>query len=149
MNLLKKYFNFDLNTQKNHKIMTVAYAVAIIFAFVVSLSNNNDVSASVSRNDISRQLAEEAALTADISEDISESSPVYSDNSVSNIRNLFEKVISESVEKIVEQEIIVQKGDSFISILGDLGLGYNESYQLSQVETSAWVTTNLISYHKS
>ena len=143
MNLLKKYFNFDLNTQKNHKIMTVAYAVAIIFAFVVSLSNNNDVSASVSRNDISRQLAEEAALTADISEDISESSPVYSDNSISNIRNLFEKVISESVEKIVEQEIIVQKGDSFISILGDLGLGYNESYQLSQVLKKVYNPSNL------
>ena len=143
MNLLKKYFNFDLNTQKNHKIMTVAYAVAIIFAFVVSLSNNNDVSASVSRNDISRQLAEEAALTADISEDISESSPVYSDNSISNIRNLFEKVISESVEKIVEQEIIVQKGDSFISILGDLGLGYNESYQLSQVLKKVYNPANL------
>ena len=89
--MLKKYFNFDLNTQKNHKIMTVAYAVAIIFAFVVSLSNNNDVSASVSRNDISRQLAEEAALTADISEDISESSPVYSDHSISNLRTLFDK----------------------------------------------------------
>ena len=143
MKPLKKYFNFDFNTQKNHKIMTVAYAVAIIFAFVVSLSNNNNVSASVSRDDLSRDLAEEVTLAAETTEENPETSPVYSDNAVGNIRSLFEKVISESVEKTIEKEIIVQKGDSFISILNDLGLGYTESHRIYQVLKKVYNPTSL------
>ena len=109
MKSLKKYFNFDFNTQKNHKIMTVAYAVAIIFAFVVSLSNNNNVNASVSRDNLSRDLAEEVTLAAETTEETPETSPAYSDNAVGNIRSLFEKVISESVEKTIEKGYFDEK----------------------------------------
>lgn len=138
MNLLNK-FNFDINTQRNHKIMTVAYAVAIFFAFVVSLSNNNSVNASVSKKD------PVIAMTADLSYEppTDATSSLYEGNAVDNIKNLFEKVINESVEKVVQNEIIVEKGDTFISILNNLGLGYTESHELYRIMKKVYNPANL------
>ena len=65
--LVKSYFsqvNFlrSKNIYRNkNKVMTIGYIVAIFVAFVLSLSNNNDVNASITKDDtISYTLLENA-----------------------------------------------------------------------------------------
>lgn len=139
MILLNKYFSFNINTQKNHKIMTVAYAIAIVFAFIVSLANNNNVSASVSQKEIINNMVPEMSEM----QEYDATDNLYKDNAVENIKNLFEKVINESVEKIVENEVTVEKGDTFISILNNLGLGYSESHELYRILKKVYNPANL------
>lgn len=123
MDVLKKYFRIKLKSKNKHKALTVIYAIAITFAFIMSLTNNNDVSASVSKNDSLNYLT----LESQISNNMDEHDTIYPANSVENIRSLFEMVNYVEAEKEIEREVEVARGDTFISILGDLGLGRKEA----------------------
>ena len=114
----KDYLKFDLKQKNKHKVITLGYAVAIIFAFVLSLTNNNYVEASVSKSErLDYQLIEN-----NIAENLSDPESVYPSASIDNINGLFSMVSSLVREKDVQKNIEVQKGDTLISVLTDLGL---------------------------
>ena len=125
--------------------MPVAYGSAVILAFVLSLSNNNNVRASISRNNYSYDLMEdsseelmellesqESSLNNMPEEEYSPKQEAdASENSL--FRNVLNKVIAPSVEKTVQSEVTVQKGDSFISILNNQGLKISDAHHLYNV----------------
>lgn len=123
--VLKKLIN-SIKPKHKHRVVTLGYAVAITFAFILSLTNNNDVSASVSTTDKTDYLM----LENTISESIEEPASLYPSERIGNIRSLFDMVNSYQREKEIEKLITVAKGDTFISILNNLGLGYDEAHNL-------------------
>lgn len=110
----------NINHKNKHRIIAVGYAVAVAFAFILSLTNNNDVNASISPNERFDYLMLENA----ISTGMVDTSSVYPQSSVENIKSLFEMVNYKEKERTVENEIVVSKGDTFMSILTKLGLEY-------------------------
>jgi len=147
MNLLKKHINIDvkklagyakLNINRfryirlavkrrdRHKVIALGYAAAICVAFVLSLTNNNDVNASITPTDTINYIMLENALDNSIESD--EAPTLYPEKSLDNIKSLYDMVNAK--EKSVERELTVAKGDTFISLLSALGLDYNESHAL-------------------
>lgn len=120
--------NFNINIKPKHKyrVATLGYAVAITFAFILSLTNNNDVSASVSTTDKVDYLL----LENTISSNIEEANTLYPSERIGNIKSLFNLVSSYEREKNVEKLLIVAKGDTFISMLTNLGIGYDDSHEI-------------------
>lgn len=112
--------------QHKHRIITMGYAVAIVFAFVLSLSNNNDVSASVSTTDRSEFLLLENTL----SEGLEEPESLYPTERILNIKSLFDMVSSYEREKEIEKVLTVEKGDTFISMLTKEGLSYEDAHNI-------------------
>ncbi len=110
-----------INRKNKHRVIAVGYAIAVAFAFILSLTNNNDVNASISPNERFDYLMLENAISAGMAD----SSSVYPQSSVENIKSLFELVNYKEKEKTVENEIVVSKGDTFMKILTKLGLDYN------------------------
>lgn len=122
----KKIIKIDFNHKNKHRLIAVGYAFAVTFAFILSLTNNNSVNASVSRNDKFDYLM----LESSIRDNVNNSGTVYPDSSVENIKSLYEMVNYGNREKTIENEIEVSKGDTFISILSDLGMDYNEAHDI-------------------
>lgn len=117
--------NVNINHKNKHKVMAVGYAMAVAFAFILSLTNNNDVNASVSHSERFDYLLLESAIEG------SESSrTIYPENSVENIRSLFEMVNYKEREKTIENEVVVSKGDTFMNILTKLGMEYNDAHEI-------------------
>lgn len=123
--VLKNLIN-SIKPKHKHRVVTLGYAVAITFAFILSLTNNNDVSASVSIADKTDYLM----LENKISESVEEPASLYPSERIGNIRSLFDMVNSYQREKEVEKLVTVAKGDTFITILNNLGLGYDEAHNL-------------------
>lgn len=123
--VLKNLIN-NIKPKHKHRVVTLGYAVAITFAFILSLTNNNDVSASVSIADKTDYLM----LENKISENVEEPASLYPSERIGNIRSLFDMVNSYQREKEVEKLLTVAKGDTFITILNNLGLGYDEAHNL-------------------
>lgn len=122
MSLLNK-LKIKISHKNKHKVIAVGYAMAVAFAFILSLANNNDVNASISPNERFDYLMLETA----ISDNAADTSTIYPQSSVENIKSLFEMVNFKEKEKTTENEIIVSKGDTFISILTNLGMEYNQA----------------------
>lgn len=122
----KNFIKIDFNRKNKHRLIAVGYAFAVTFAFILSLTNNNNVNASVSKTDKFDYLM----LENSIRDNVSNSETVYPDSSVDNIKSLYEMVNYGNREKTIENEIEVSKGDTFISILSDLGLDYNEAHDI-------------------
>ena len=106
--------------------MAVGYALSIAFAFVLSITNNNNVSASVSKKDTFDYML----LENSIQNGINDPETIYPESSIENIKSLYEIVNYGSREKTVEQEIEVSSGDTFLSILSDLGMDYDEAHDI-------------------
>ncbi len=104
----------------------MGYAVAVTFAFILSLTNNNAVEASVSRSDRAGYLMIENSVV----NNMSSPDTIYPEASVDNIRSLFSMVNTLVSQKDVDREITVQKGDTLISILNNLGLNREQSNDL-------------------
>ncbi len=104
----------------------MGYAVAVTFAFILSLTNNNAVEASVSRSDRAGYLMIENSVV----NNMSSPGTIYPEASVDNIRSLFSMVNTLVSQKDVDKEITVQKGDTLISILNNLGLNREQSNDL-------------------
>lgn len=126
MKLLSKKFNFNLKIKNKHKIVPLVYAFAVTFAFILSLTKNKDVSASVNPYD---QIPV-SELEAGIEKKLDNSPDSYVKDSLENIKSLFELVNYGSSEKVVDKEITVKKGDTFISLFTDLGLTYKEAHDI-------------------
>ena len=106
--------------KNNNRIMTACYAGVVGLAFVLALINNNDVSASVAPKDKLDYLILENSIV-----DNYNNPSIYPQSSLENIRSLFEMVRYEESVKTVEHEIKLAKGDTFIKVLTDLGMGYS------------------------
>lgn len=120
MNLKLK---LDFKRKTTHKIINVGYALAIVFAFVLSLTNNNYVKASTSKDDRIDYLM----LENNIASNIDTPDTIYPDASFDNIKSLYDKVITLSREKSAEKIITVERGDNLISILSKLGLDRDQA----------------------
>ena len=114
----------NIKPKHKHRVVTLGYAVAITFAFILSLTNNNDVSASVSVTDKTDYLL----LENTISENVEDASSLYPAERIGNIRSLFNIVNSYQREKDIQKLLTVSKGDTFISMLNNQGLGYEEAH---------------------
>lgn len=123
---LQQLIKIDFNPRNKHRLLALGYATAVTFAFILSLTNNNNVNASVSRTDKFDYLM----LENTINNEVSSAETIYPESSVENIRSLYEMVNYGSREKTIENEIEVSKGDTFISILSDLGLEYNQAHEI-------------------
>lgn len=118
---VKDYLKFDIKNIKlrhKHKIITLGYAAAILFAFILSLTNNNYVEASVSPNERLDYLM----IENNVVNNLSNPETIYPQSSVENIKSLFDSVTALSREKKQDKTIIVESGDTLISILANLGL---------------------------
>lgn len=113
-----------------NRMMNIAYAGIVALAFVLSLIKNNDVSASVSPKDKLDYLILESAIDYESDSPSVQAASVYPQSSIENIRSLTEMVRYEDTIKTVEQDIVLQKGDTFIKLLTDLGLSYNQAHEL-------------------
>lgn len=123
---VKKLLKLNLKRRNKHKVMAVGYALSIAFAFVLSITNNNNVSASVSKKDTFDYML----LENSIQNGINDPETIYPESSIENIKSLYEIVNYGSREKTVEQEIEVSSGDTFLSILSDLGMDYDEAHDI-------------------
>ena len=113
-----------------NRMMNVVYAAIVALAFVLSLIKNNDVSASVSPKDKLDYLILESAIDSESDSPSVQAASVYPQSSIENILSLTEMVRYEDTIKTVEQDIVLQKGDTFIKLLTDLGLSYNQAHEL-------------------
>ena len=115
---IKKLLKFDLKHKHRQKVITLGYALAVTFAFVLSLTNNNAVEASVSHS----ERLEYLMIENNVVNNLSNPETVYPEDSIDNIKSLFSMVNSLVKEKEISREISVEKGDTLISILTDLGV---------------------------
>lgn len=116
-------FKWDVKRKTTHKIINVGYALAIVFAFVLSLTNNNYVKASTSKNERIDYLM----LENNIAKNIEAQETIYPDASFDDIKSLYDKVIALSQEKSEIRTITVERGDNLISILNNLGLNREQA----------------------
>jgi len=131
--LIKTYFKqvsfYSLkNNYSKNKVVTIGYVSAIFIAFVLSLINNNDVSASITHSDTINYMMLEDALSGE------SYSSVYPEESLENVKSLFD-LVNKKFSKNIEKEIIVKRGDSLISIFNRIGLDKTTANKLfSQIK---------------
>ena len=128
-----------ISLKNRHRMITLGYAAAIASAFVLSLTNNNDVSASVAP----RERLDYIMFENNIASNLQNQESIYPQSSIENIKSLFEMLNNNSQSKIIENEIVVSKGDSFISILNNLGLDYNGAHELYTILKKVYNPQNL------
>lgn len=136
---INKYLQFDISHKNKHKVVTLGYACAITFAFVLSLANNNDVNASVSSN----ERFDYMMLEASVADNLSDPETIYPESSIDNIKTLFNKVTTYRRDVVREQEVVVAKGDTFLSLLTDLGMDYNAAHDIYLKLSKVYKPTNL------
>lgn len=93
---LKNYLKLDLKHKTKHKVITLGYALAVTFAFILSLTNNNYVEASVSKNERLDYLMIENSVASNLSNP----ETIYPESSVDNIKTLFSMISSFVKEKM-------------------------------------------------
>lgn len=123
---IKRLLNFDIKHKDRQRIITIGYAVAVVSAFVLSLSNNNAVEASVSKSERLDYLM----IENNVVNNLSDPDTIYPEDSVDNIKSLFSMVNDLVRQKDIDKQVTVQKGDTLISIFGNLGLDREKSNEL-------------------
>lgn len=116
----------NIKPKHKHRVITLGYAVAVTSAFILALANNTSVNASVSFQDRTDYLL----LENTISNNIEDTDSIYPADRILNIRSLFDMVDSYQRESEIAEVISVKKGDTFISILSDMGLSYEQAHHL-------------------
>ncbi len=104
-----------INSRNKNKVMTIGYVCAIFVAFILSLANNNDVNASITKSDTINYMMLENALNDE------HYNAVYPENTLDNVKSLFD-MVNKKFSKMVEKEFSVQKGDTIISLFTRMGL---------------------------
>lgn len=113
---LNNKLNFNLRIKPKHrqKVINTCYFSAVFIAFILSLAHNNRVEASIDNQDYFSYLIVEDNI--DQTEDdvsVSESS--------NNIKAMFEMVDSLLTSKNIEKEVVLESGDTLISLLKRVG----------------------------
>ena len=127
--MLNNIIKTTMSSKNRNKIMTLGYAVIVAAAFVISLANNSDVNASISRkNDFDYM-----ELKSKIDNNFIISNPLNQDISANNIISLFGKINvigDEKKDNVVELE--VKSGDTFIKMLtSNFEIGYSEANKIA------------------
>ena len=112
-----KNLKFILKFKHRQKVINTCYFTAVLAAFVLSLAHNNRVEASVDTKDYFSYLMIENSVSNGL-EDASE----FSAESVDNIRAMFEMVDNLVKYKNIEEDIILENGDTLISALTRIGI---------------------------
>ena len=107
---------FILKSKHKQKVINTCYFSAVLAAFVLSLAHNNRVEASVDTKDYFSYLTIENSVRSNI-----ETASDFSEESVDNIRAMFEMVDNLVKYKNIEKEIALESGDTLISVLTDAG----------------------------
>ena len=115
--------NFISSKRNKHRAMTIGYAVAIVLTFLFSIMKNSDVNASISYKD----QFDYSALESRIQENALSSAGFYGDGRVENIKNIFDMFAPKAKEKVISEEIVIEKGDTLTGILTKTGLEYSEA----------------------
>lgn len=123
---LGRYISINIRRRNRRKMIAIGYACAVVFAFVLSLANNNAVEASVSSDENFNYLM----IQNNITQNISDANTVYPEDTAENIRSLFSLVNNLVRQKSVDKEVVVQRGDTLISIFTNLGLNRNQANDL-------------------
>lgn len=127
MNLIEKLYS-KIGNKNKHKIIALGYACIIAVAFLLSMSKNTPVVASVSNESLG-----DIAYTDYIDEDISnidnEFSNVDDSGIFGNLKNILKTEESYiPTERLSSKEVTIEKGDNFIGILTQkIGMPYNEA----------------------
>ena len=121
-----RYVRLIVKRRNKHKVIALGYAGAIAIAFILSLTNNSSVNASIAPTDSINYIILENALDDSLQESAYNS--VYPQKSIENIRSFQDIVAVEEKEQNIEKELVVEKGDTFISLLTDLGMNYSEAH---------------------
>jgi len=127
--LIKSYINqlrlsrFAISRREKRKVMTIGYVAAIFVAFTLSLTNNNNVNASITKSDAISYMMLESALNDETY------NAVYPRNSLENVKSLFD-MVNKKFSKTIEKEFIVQRGDSLPSLFARIGLDKDTSNDL-------------------
>jgi len=129
----------NLKIKNKHKIVPLVYAFTVTFAFMLALTKNKDVSASVNPY----ELIPISELEAGIEEKLDDSDDNYIDKSINNVKSLFELINLGPTEKVVDKTIEVQKGDTFISIFMNLGLTRQEANDIYYAVKKVYDPTKL------
>ena len=119
----KDVLKFDIKHKSKHKLITLGYAVAIMAAFIVSLTNNNYVEASVSKS----ERLDYIMIENNVVSNLSNPETIYPESSVENIKSLFDMVNTLVRERKEAKTITVEKGDTLISVLMNLGLNREQA----------------------
>ena len=111
-----RYVRLVVKRRNKHKVIAVGYAGAIAIAFILSLTNNSNVNASIAPTDSINYIILENTLDDSLQQN--EVAPsLYPQKSIENIRSLQDMVAVQEKEQHIEKELVVQKGDTFISLL--------------------------------
>lgn len=110
-----KFSCLKISRSNKSQVMTIGYVAAIFIAFILSLTNNNDVNASITKSDTISYMMLEDALNND------NYNSVYPENSLDNVKSLFD-MVNKQFSKNIEKEIVVKRGDSLISVFTRIGL---------------------------
>ncbi|MDD4556866.1 MAG: M23 family metallopeptidase [Alphaproteobacteria bacterium] len=128
-----------MKIKNKHKprFIAMGYAAAIIFAFVLSTTTNNNVIASVSSDSIEYinmlDKENEEIVLMNINNNYVDNEFGILDNlkvlmKSDNVKEKSNKFESQKTEELVRKTIEIGKGDNFIGILTQkVGLGYNEA----------------------
>ena len=129
----------NIKPKHTHRVITLGYAVAVTSAFILSLANNSSVNASVSYQDKTDYLMLENA----IAENVENTDSIYPEERILNIRSLFNMIDSYQRETEIKELVTVEKGDTFISILNSMGLGYEEAHNLYKAFKKVYNPANI------
>ena len=129
----------NIKPKHTHRVITLGYAVAVTSAFILSLANNSSVNASVSYQDKTDYLM----LENTIAENVENTASVYPEERILNIRSLFNMIDSYQRETEIKELVTVEKGDTFISILNSMGLGYEEAHNLYKAFKKVYNPANI------
>lgn len=129
----------NLKIKNKHKIIPLVYAFTVTFAFMLALTKNKDVSASVNPY----ELIPISELEAGIEEKLDDSDDNYIDKSINNVKSLFELINLGPTEKVVDRTVEVKKGDTFISIFMNLGLTRQEANDIYYTVKKVYDPTKL------
>ena len=108
---LRNKLNFRIKPKHKQKIINTCYFSAVFVAFVLSLAHNNRVEASIDNQDYFSYLIVEDNINQNTEESTASN----------NIKAMFEMVDNLLTTKNIEKEVVLQSGDTLISLLKRVG----------------------------
>lgn len=110
----KLNFNFRLKPKHRQKVINTCYFSAVFIAFILSLAHNNRVEASIDNQNYFSYLIVEDNID-NINENIEEEA------ASDNIKAMFDMVDNLLSSKNIEKEVVLESGDTLISLLKRVG----------------------------
>lgn len=118
--------------RRRERVILITYAIVVTFALVVSLHHNNNVNASINReepiayfdsdtSDLIEETIEETAQTEEVENKEAQDG---------DIDSMYDSASQTSNINTEQFEVEVKSGDTFINILTGMGLEYQKAYNI-------------------